>query len=181
MSFSESTTTVWSRQFGLAIAPLFEGDEATPPGEHHVLLDGGSGTFTLSTSDEELWRSSDVAAWAWSSDITHHVTVTPQKVAVVRWDKPNEARVFGRSGVERALDRFYAFLNEDRLRSNKSVVDHLLGFFRRVRALSHSAGLPDTRTTDVFATALAHLIAPNEAIRSPHVFGLSEDGPSLYS
>ena len=181
MSASESTPIAWSRQFGLATTPLFEGDEATPPGEHHVLLDGGSGTFSLSISGEELWRSINVAAWAWSSDIPHHVTVTPDKVAVVRWDKPNEVRVFGRSGVERSLDRFYVFLNEDRLRSNKSVVDHLLGFFRRIRALSHAAGLPDARTTDVFATALAHLMAVDGAPLNPLNYGLSEDGPQLYS
>ena len=127
---SQSTTTqLWSSQFGLATAPLFDGNESAPPGEHSVLLDGGSGTFALSSSDNELWRDTNPAAWAWSSDIPHHVTVTSTKVAVVRWDKPTEPRVFDRSSVDRGLDRFYAYLNDDRLRSNKTVVDHLLGFF----------------------------------------------------
>src|SRR4051794_26432100 len=69
VSAPEPTPIAWSRQFGLATTPLFEGDEHAPPGEHHVLLDGGSGTFSLSISGEELWRSINVAAWAWSSDI----------------------------------------------------------------------------------------------------------------
>jgi adenine-specific DNA-methyltransferase len=175
------TTQLWSRQFGLATAPLFDGGELAPPGEHTVLLDGGSGTFALSSSEDELWRDAAPAAWVWSSNIPHHVTVTPTKVAVVRWDKPTEPRVFERSSVDRGLDRFYSYLNDDRLRSNKTVVDHLLGFFRRIRALSHEAGLVDIKTTDVFAAALAFLIAPDDASKRPSFYGVSEDGPTLLS
>jgi adenine-specific DNA-methyltransferase len=96
-------------------------------------------------------------------------------------DKPSEPRVFERSSVDRGLDRFYAYLNDDRLRSNKTVVDHLLGFFRRIRALSHEAGLEDIRTTDVFATALAFLIAREDASERPDFYGIAEDGPTLVS
>jgi hypothetical protein len=69
----------WSRQFGLALGPLFETGEVENPDEHHVLLDGGGGTFALSSSDQELWRDTTVASWVWSGDIPHHVTVTPAK------------------------------------------------------------------------------------------------------
>ena len=173
-------TSIWSRQFGLATAPLFESEDTVPPGEHTLLLDGGSGTLALSVSADELWKDANPAAWAWSSDTPHHVTVTPDKVGIIRWDRPIEPRVFDRSSVERGLDRFYLYLNDDRLRSNKSVVEHLLGFFRRIRALSHAAGITDIRTTEVFATALAQLIAPGEAMLRPDAFGLPEDGPALY-
>ncbi len=174
------TTQLWSSQFGLATAPLFDGNEAVPPGDHTVMLDGGSGTFALSSSEDELWRQTAPAAWAWSSDIPHHVTVTEKKVAVTRWDKPTEPRVFDRSSVDRGLDRFYAYLNGDRLRSNKTVVDHLLGFFRRIRALSHEAGVADIRATDLFATALAFLVDRDAASENPVSYGLAEDGPSLF-
>ena len=177
------TTSVafdWSQRFGLALAPLFEShDAAALPGDHHVLLDGGFGTFALSTSTEDLWRHNDPAGWAWSSDIPHHVTVTDDKVAVLRWDAPQEPRVYKRGSVERSLDRFYAYLNEDRLRSNRGVVDHLLNYFRRVRSLSHNAGLPDTRTTDIYLAALAQLIAPEDYQVDPCALGLAEDGPEL--
>lgn len=170
----------WSQRFGLALAPLFEERDATGlPGEHHVLLDGGFGTFALSTSTEDLWRHDEPAGWAWSSDIPHHVTVTENKVAVLRWDAPREPRVYERGGVERSLDRFYAYLNEDRLRSNRGVVDHLLNYFRRIRSLSHNAGLPDDRTTDVYLAALARLIAPNDANGNPTTLGLAEDASEL--
>jgi adenine-specific DNA-methyltransferase len=169
----------WSRRFGLALAPLFEAGETVDAEEHHVLLDSGYGTFALSTSDRELWREADPASWAWSGDIPHHVTVTPSKVALLRWDRPHDPRVFRRVGVERGLDRFYEFLMDDRLRSTKTVVDHLLSFFRRVRSLSHAAQIPDVRTTDVFLAALAKMIQSHEAQEAPGAFGLAEDAFEL--
>lgn len=176
------TAADWSRRFGLALTPLFEGrDPASLPGDHHVLLNGGSGTFALSTSSDDIWRSDDPAGWAWSSDIPHHVTVTESKVAVLRWDAPREPRVYERGGVERNLDRFYAYLNEDRLQSNRGVVDHLLNYFRRIRSLSYNAGLPDEKSTDVFVAALARLIAPEAAQARPAAFGLAEDAFALCS
>jgi hypothetical protein len=140
----------WARRFGLALAPLFESAEAENAAEHSVLLDGGYGTFVVSTSEDELWRDTKAAAWVWSGDIPHHVTVRPDKVGVLRWDRPESPRVFGRAGVERSLEKFYDFLADDRLRSTNTVVDHLLGFFRRVRSLTHGARVPDERATDLF-------------------------------
>lgn len=172
----------WSRRFGLALAPLFEAQDTTAiPGDHHVLLDGGFGTFALSTSSEDLWRTGETAGWAWSSDIPHHVTVTDSKVAVVRWDMPDDARVYERGGVERSLDRFYTYLNEDRLRSNRGIVEHLLNFFRRVRSLAHHAKVPDGRAIDVYLAALAGLIAPDAIGQDLSVLGLAEDVAELHA
>lgn len=169
----------WARRFGLAIAPLFEQETAAAPGSHSILLDGAYGTFAMSVSDEELWRSHDPANWIWSSDVPHHVTVTSAKIAVLRWDQPTGVRVFERGSIERNLERFYSFLTEDRLRSNRSVVDHLLGFFRRLRSLGHAASLPDVRTTDLFTTALSHLIVGEDADPSVSAYGLAEDASAL--
>lgn len=169
----------WARRFGLAVAPLFEHEAGSAPGCHSVLLDGAYGTFAMSVSEEELWREPGPANWVWSSDIPHHVTVTPTKVAVLRWDRPSETRVFERGSIERNLDRFYGFLTDDRLRSNRSVVDHLLGFFRRLRSLGHAAGLPDVRATDLFTASLARLIAREGESLSPATYGLAEDADEL--
>lgn len=177
---SSDLAVAWSQRFGLALAPLFEGHDAPSlPGDHSVLLDGGFGTFALSTTAEDLWRQEGPAGWAWSSDIPHHVTVTESKVAVLRWDAPHEPRVYERPGVERSLDRFYAYLNEDRLRSNRGVVDHLINYFRRIRSLSHAADLPDSRTTDVFLAALGQLIAPEDYASEPGKLGLADDAGEL--
>ena len=168
----------WARRFGLAVTPLFEQEMATP-GSHAVLLDGAPGSFVMSVSDEELWRSSGPADWIWSSDVPHHVTVTSDKVAVLRWDRPADARVFERGSIERNLERFYGFLTEDRLRSNRRVVEHLLGFFRRLRSLGHAAGVPDVRATDIFTAALARLLADENAALSISNYGLAEDAGTL--
>lgn len=63
----------------------------------------------MSVADEELWRNTGPANWIWSSDVAHHVTVTTGKVAVLRWDRPGDARVFERGSIERNLDRFTVF------------------------------------------------------------------------
>lgn len=166
---------LWSSRFGLALAPLFEAREIDDPAFHHVLLDGGYGTFALSTSVEKLWHQPEVAGWAWSGDLPHHVTVTTNEVAVLRWDRPSEPRIFSRSSVERSLDGFYAYLVKDRLRSTNTVVDHFLSFFRRVRSLNYAAGIPDHRATDVFLAALSRLIWSGKERYNPKVFGLADD------
>ena len=168
----------WACHFGLAMAPLFEHEPAAP-GSHAVLLDGSDGSFAMSVLDEELWRRPEPANWIWSSDVAHHVTVTAGKIAVLRWDRPSDARVFDRGSVERNLDRFYNFLSEDRLRSNRGVVDHLLGFFRRLRSLGHAAGLPDARATDLFTAALARLMAGTDVVTSASDYGLGDDADAL--
>lgn len=167
----------WAQRFGLAVAPLFE-QETVAPGSHAVLLDGASGSFAMSVSDEELWRDPGPADWIWSSNVPHHVTVTANKVAVLRWDSA-DARVFERNGIERNLDRFYSYLTEDRLRSNRSVVDHLLGLFRRLRSLGHAAGVPDARATDLFTAALARLLAGKSDAGSMSGYGLADDAETL--
>ena len=73
---------------GLALAPLFEPKEEPAEGTHAVLLDGGYGSFAMSVTAEELWRDEQIAGWAWSSNLPHHVTVTDDIVAVTRWDTP---------------------------------------------------------------------------------------------
>lgn len=168
----------WAQRFGLAYAPLFEHDPANLRGDHAVLLDGAYGTFALSVSEDELWRDRDPADWIWSSDVPHHVTVTAAKVAVLRWDRPDAARVFDRRSVERSLERFYGFLNDDRLRSNRGVIDHLLGFFRRLRSLVHAAGLPDARAIDAFTAAMTRLIVGGNILPIAD-FGLAEDAEDV--
>jgi adenine-specific DNA-methyltransferase len=171
--------THWAHRFGLAIMPLFEHEKILWPGSHSVLLDGALGSFAMSVSEEELWRNPDPANWIWSSDIPHHVTITPSIVAVLRWDRPHEARVFKRESIERNLEGFYAFLNDDRLRSNRSVVEYLLNFFRRLRTLAHAAGVPDIRATDVFTASLARLIGGSVGSISPSEYGLADDATEL--
>lgn len=168
----------WSERFGLARSPMFEGEPVGPDGQHEVLLDGGYGSFALSVMDE-LGAPAEVAGWAWSSDLPHHVSVTEKEVQVVRWDAARDAQVYSRDSVSRDLDGFYRYLSRDRLRSNRSVVQHLITLFGRIRALVAHARLPDERAIGAFVTILADLIAGEHGSAQPDVFGLPEDAPDL--
>ena len=146
----------WAGFFGLALAPLF-GYEKTATGVHSVLLDGGYGSFAISVSDAELWREEQIAAWAWSSNLPHHVTVTDKVVAVTRWDR-RQVDMLSRSSVERQIDTFYVYLTKDRVRSSSLVVDYVMSLFRRMRSLVAVAGIPDEHSVNAFLAFLGSIV-----------------------
>ena len=142
-----SSPGYWAAHFGLALTPLFEKHEPIPDGKHSVLLDGGFGSFALSVSEQHLWENRIAADWSWSSNLPHHVTVTDQEVAVVRWDEP-KPELLTRSSVERQMEEFYRYLTTDRVQSTQRVTDHMLRIFRQVRSLVADAGIGDDRSID---------------------------------
>ncbi len=143
----------WARDLGLAPVPLFD-DVVVGDGSHEILLDGGLGSFAISVTSEELWRDRRAAEWAWSSGVPHHVTVTPDKVAVTRWDA-KAAELFTVASVRDRLDAFYRYLVTDRIRSNTRVVDELVELFRKTRSAVAQTQAPDERSVDVFLALLA--------------------------
>lgn len=143
----------WARDLGLAPVPLFA-DEMVDDASHEILLDGGLGSFAISVTPEELWRDRRAAEWAWSSGVPHHVTVTPDRVAVTRWDA-KAPELFSIESVEDRLDAFYRYLVADRVRSNTRVVEELVELFRKTRSAVAGSGMPDTDSVDVFLALLA--------------------------
>ncbi len=173
-----SLAAEWSELFGLARSPMFEREPDQGGGQHDVLLDGGHGSFGLSVLEE--LRAPEVAAgWAWSSDLPHHVSVTKREVQVVRWDAARDPQLYSRESVSRDLEGFYQYLCRDRLRSNRSVVQHLITLFGRVRSLVAHAGLSDDRAIDAFVTVLADLIDGDIMSAHPAEYGLPEDAADL--
>ena len=164
----------WSQRFGLALSPMFERYDDALPGEHHVLLDGGYGSFALSVIDENVDPNA-VAGWAWSSDLPHHVAINSLSVQVVRWDSPSAAQTYSLQSIDRDLDAFYHFLCKDRPGSNRTVVQHLVNLFGRIRSLVAHAGLADSRTIDAYVTVLGDLISNGAAKENPNSFGLPTD------
>lgn len=151
-----NVANIWAQEFGLALTPLF-GVIDREEGEHFVLLDGGHGSFALSISDEKIWNDRNSMDWSWSSDLSHHVTVTQSEVGVVRWDKPN-AEIFTRSSVEERKQEFYSFLNKDKIDSNRRIISHVLDAYRRMRSLIANVGLPDDVSTTAFLEMLTDAI-----------------------
>ena len=143
----------WAGRFGLARVPLFESGEIEDEERHHMLLDGGYGSFVLSESQATVFEAQTSAEWSWSSNVPHHVTVTESQVGVVRWDRGDE-QLFTRSSVERQLDTFYEYLVNDKVRSNRRVVDYMVTLFRKVRSLVADAGIEDNRSVDAYLEIL---------------------------
>lgn len=144
----------WATRLGLVSVPLFGSNESAPVGSHHVLSDGGFGSFALSISSESIWKERVCADWSWSCNLPHHVTITDHEVAVVRWDKLN-AELFTRQSVERQVSTFYSYLASDRVESNKRVVDCMLNLYRSIRSLVVNAGIEDERSVDAFLAFLS--------------------------
>lgn len=155
-----SSPSEWADRLGLALTPLFGRNE--PEGDHNVLLDGGYGSFALSVGDQRIWRDRSAADWSWSSNLPHHVTVTPDAVAVVRWDKA-EPDIFTPSSIANQMDQFYRYLTQDRVRSSQRVTDQMLMMFRRVRSLVEDAQIDDDRSIDAYLAFLARAINPSHA------------------
>ena len=166
----------WATRFGLAAVPLFEESETDVPGSHHVLLDGGFGSFALSLTDEPLWKEPLASEWSWSSNLPHHVTVTEREVAVVRWDKPRP-ELLTRSSVENQIDAFYSYLSADRVNSSRRVTDHMVAIFRQVRALVSNSGIDDTHSVDLYLAFLAQTLGRqyDEDIGWSSVYRRNED------
>ena len=150
---SQDTPDRWAKLFGLALAPLFEDNETVVEGNHYVLLDGGYGSFAMSVVDQPIWRERTPASWSWSSNLPHHITVTKNEVAVVRWDKP-DPELLTKSSVESKIDAFYEYLSADRVRSSQRVVDHMLMIFRRLRSVMADARIDDAKCTDAYLALL---------------------------
>ena len=158
----EEIANGWASEFGLALAPLFGPIDQETDGEHFVLLDGGNGSFALSIGSNKIWRQDKSVDWAWSSDLSHHVTLTNSEVGVVRWDKPNP-EVFSRSSVEEKRAEFYRFLTADRVKSNRRVVAHIVDSYRRMRSLVAEAGIPDERSTIAFLALLSEAVVRSQS------------------
>ena len=162
---SDNIPTSWAFRFGLASSPLFGERELAPAGSHHVLLDGGFGSFALSVSPEPIWKERTSANWSWSCNLPHHVTITDNAVAVVRWDKA-QPELFTRDSVEKQIETFYSYLASDRVESNERVVDFMLDIYRSIRSLVANTSMDDERSIDAFLAFLSKAI---HRTSSPHI------------
>ena len=150
----DDITASWASRFGLAASPLFGSHELPPAGSHNVLLDGGTGSFALSVSQERLWKEPVCADWSWSCNLPHHVTITDDEVAVVRWDKASP-ELFTRNSVESQISAFYSYLASDRVESNKRVIEFMLKIYRTIRSLVANAHVDDERSIDAYLAFLS--------------------------
>ncbi len=119
----------WSRQLGLAVAPLF-GTECGTSAAHAAMLDGVAGSFVLST--DETSPAPDLRDLSWSSMMRHHVLVGDYGVRVA---PSNGAQIdtITRRAVEDNLEGFLRYL-ESNGQQSFDVVDHVISTFQALRA-----------------------------------------------
>lgn len=160
-------SNMWADRFGLAAAPLFEERETDISGFHQVLMDGGHGSFALSITEERIWQRGLSSDWSWSCNLPHHVTISDEKVTVVRWDK-EEPEIFSRPSVEEKIDAFYGYITSDKIKSNRNVVNYMTGIFRRVRSLVSNAGIEDDLSVDAFLEFLDYTIKISDNRQAPN-------------
>lgn len=143
-----------SKKLGLASTPLFAHESSIPPGKHFVLLDGVRGSFCLS-QQEHLDPNIDVKSWAWSAGVLCHVTMSPDGVALQRWDRTDVARYTRRSVIEQ-LDRFYAYIANSEPTTTRSLSSHAVEVFARLR--SNFSENSQTDALSVFLLLLSSML-----------------------
>ena len=125
----------WAQRLGMAmVTPLFP-IRTVVPGQHCAMLDGRRASFACSTVEEPEISPEDSKNWQWSSDLAHHVLLTPD-VVHVRSGRDPIFRKFQRDSVESRLEEFLRFLDGPRRSALPDVVSFLVAEFRAIWALS---------------------------------------------
>jgi adenine-specific DNA-methyltransferase len=155
MKDTENTAADFAEKLGLVEVPWFS---SLHPGRHSVLLDGGRGSFALSTGAN--WINPDqVASWLWSSDLAHHVRIAEDKITVSRWDDPSAERTWSRGSVENKVETFYDYLLVDSVKNRFDVVEHSIDVFRRIRSYVYENRLPDESSIHIFLYVIASMLS----------------------
>lgn len=130
----------WGTRLGLTATHLFgfEGQDAT--GEHLALLNGVKGSFLLSkvARNQDQSGVADYNSWSWSSNIRHHVTICENSVFVSSPSMRGRDQL-SLDQVDRQLEKFFSYLEADKVNFRVSVADHLLGTLRRHLAAPRNA------------------------------------------
>jgi adenine-specific DNA-methyltransferase len=156
MKDTENTAADFAEKLGLVEVPWFS---SLHPGRHSVLLDGGRGSFALSTGANWIFNPDQVASWLWSSDIAHHVRIAEDKITVSRWDDPSAERIWSRGSVENKVETFYDYLLVDSVKSRFDVVEHSIDVFRRIRSYVYENRLPDESSIHIFLYVIASMLS----------------------
>jgi adenine-specific DNA-methyltransferase len=143
------TVGAWRAALGLLPVPL----RATAENhERYVLLNGTTGNFCLDFIGGI--DSTSQRAAAWSCDVGHYVTCVDDTVLVNRWEKEASEERYSCQSVVARLHEFHRHLEKTTPDRSRSIVTHVLGVFRRIRAVinEENNGLRSLRV-------LLHLLA----------------------
>jgi adenine-specific DNA-methyltransferase len=130
MSHDLGKVDTWRITLGLLPVLLFT---IETPGQRFVLLNGSRGNFCLDLEEPHVGEHG--RNYAWSSNVGHYVVVGEKYVDVQRWDQRRSAlERYSHASVCENLEDFHAYLEKDIPKQGISVVSHVIGVFRRLRA-----------------------------------------------
>lgn len=140
------TAEDWGRRLGLARSPML-GDALDVAQNHHVLLDGVDGSFSLSGGPINVGHVLD---WTWSSQLATHVSIEGDAVIARQVAGNTPALRFKREQVDRHPEAFLSEIVAKRVEPPIDVVQHLVGCFRSHRHVAAAAGLDATQALETF-------------------------------
>jgi hypothetical protein len=144
----------WSRRLGLARSPLL-GHARDAQQEHHALLDGVNGSFSLSGGPIDV---DAVLDWTWSSQLATHVTLEDDAVVARQVASSAPTLRFKRAQVDRNPEAFLSSIVSKRIEPPIDVVQHVVGCFRSHRHVAAAAGLDATQALDTFLAVMGEEI-----------------------
>lgn len=144
----------WSRRLGLVRSPLL-GPTFDVQQNHHALLDGVDGSFSLSGG---LINVNEVLDWTWSSQLATHVAI--QEDAIIARQVANGSPIlrFKHEQVERNTEAFLSSIVAKRIEPSVDIVQHVLGCFRSHRQVAANSKLDATQALDTFLAVMAEEI-----------------------
>lgn len=167
----------WQTALGLLPVPLFTNKT---PEQRFVLLNGNKGNFCLDLEESQVGEQG--RNYAWSSNVGHYVVVGEKYVEVQRWDQRRSAlERYRYASVCENLEDFHAYLEKDIPKQGISVVSHVIGVFRRLRA-TLGRNYSGTDSLSVFLYLLANAADESEIGKiNPNDLALSGKAASLAS
>lgn len=144
----------WSRRLGLARSPLL-GAARDVQQNHHAMLDGIDGSFSLSGGPIDVTAALD---WTWSSQLDTHVTIDDDTITARQVATSAPTLRFKRQQVERNPEAFLSQIIAKRIEPPVDVVQHVVGCFRSHRHVAAAAGLNANQALDTFLAVMAQQI-----------------------
>lgn len=130
-NLSLSDVNLWRTELGLLPVPLF-GDQEKEGA--FVLLNGMRGNFCLDFGHHKI--GDETRNFAWSSNVGHYVELVGDHIEVQRWDQKRAAiERYNLESIRDNLEKFHAYLEMNSPRHGLSVVSHVIGIYRSLRAV----------------------------------------------
>jgi adenine-specific DNA-methyltransferase len=122
---------LWRTELGLLPVPLYPGRVHGP--QPYVMMNGSRGNFCLAADGVDA--GVDPRSIAWSSNVSHFVSMQGEYVEVQRWDqRKSGTERYTSNSVRQNLNKFHEYLERDAVTQDVSIVLHAIRIFRRLRA-----------------------------------------------